>query len=82
MISKEEILEDILKSKKRLGMVRIREEQKKIKKEIAVLLKGLIVEQQRLTQQLAQCYVEIENLNNEMEIKEKLETYKNILFSD
>lgn len=89
MIPKEEILEDFVKSKKRLGMVRTREGQKKFKEEIeevakkiAVLLNGLTVEQQMLTQQLAQCYVEIENSNNEVKIKEKLRTYKNILFSD
>lgn len=89
MIPKEEILEDFVKSKKRLGIVRTREEQKKFKEEIeevakkiAVLLNGLTVEQQILTQQLAQCYVEIENSNSEVKIKEKLRTYKNILFSD
>lgn len=39
MISKEEILEDILKSKKRLEMVRTREEPKKIKEEIEKVTK-------------------------------------------
>lgn len=39
MISKEEILEDILKSKKRLEMVRTREEPKKIKEEIEKVAK-------------------------------------------
>lgn len=89
MIPKEEVLEDFVKSKKRLAIVRTREGQKKFKEEIeevakkiAVLLNGLTVEQQILAQQLAQCYIEIENSNNGVEIKEKLRIYKNILFSD